>query len=82
MHLRFNCLVVFPLRSLTSPVATIVAVQLYNKNREDPCLEALREQEVHRQQAVASDLADVGAFSKARLRSGGQCVYRAACAAQ
>ena len=54
VHLRFNCLVVFPLRSLTSPVAMIVAVQLYNKNREDPCLEALREQEVHRQQAIES----------------------------
>ena len=74
-------MVVFPLRSLTSPVAAIVAVKLYNKNREATCLEALREQEVHRQQAVASDLADVSASSMARLRYGGQCVYRAACAA-
>ena len=86
MHLRFSCLVVLPLRSLTLAAqvasATIVAVQIYNKHTEDPGLDALREQEVRRQQAVASDLADVGASSKARLRSGGQCVYRAACAAQ
>ena len=85
MHLRFSCLVVLPLRSLTLAAqvasATIVAVQI-NKHAEDPGLDALREQEVRRQQAVASDLADVGASSKARLRSGGQCVYRAACAAQ
>jgi len=74
-------LVVFPLSSLPLALATIEAVQLYD-NREDPGLEALWEQEVHRQQAVASDLADVGASSKACLRSGGQCACRPACATQ
>ena len=73
---------VFPLRSLTLSGAAIAVMQLYYDHKEDPGLEALREQEVQRQQAVASDLADVSASSMARLRSGGQCVYRAACAAQ
>ena len=52
MHLWFKCLVVFPLRSLTLSGAAIAAMQLYYDHEED--LEALREQEVHRQQAIES----------------------------
>jgi len=47
-------LVVFPLRSLTLSDAAIAAMQLYYDHEEDPGLEALREQEVHRQQAIES----------------------------
>ena len=54
MHLWFKCLVVFPLRSLTLSGAAIAAMQLYYDHEEDPGLEALREQEVHRQQAIES----------------------------
>ena len=54
MHLWFKCLVVFPLRSLTLSGAVIAAMQLYYDHEEDPGLEALREQEVHRQQAIES----------------------------
>ena len=56
-HLRFSCLVVLPLRSLTLAAqaanATAVAVHIYNKHKEDPGLDALREQEVRRQQGRA-----------------------------
>ena len=34
--------------------AAIAAMQLYYDHEEDPGLEALREQEVHRQQAIES----------------------------
>ena len=54
MHLWFKCLVVFPLRSLTLSGAAIAAMQLYYDHEEDPGLEGLREQEVHRQQAIES----------------------------
>ena len=54
MHPWFKCLVVFPLRSLTLSGAAIAAMQLYYDHEEDPGLEALREQEVHRQQAIES----------------------------
>ena len=54
MHLWFKCLVVFPLRSLTLSGAAIAAMKLYYDHEEDPGLEALREQEVHRQQAIES----------------------------
>ena len=58
MHVWFKCFVVFPLRSLTLSAqaagAAIAAMQFYNDHEEDVGLEALREQEVHRRQAVES----------------------------
>ena len=58
MHVWFKCFVVFPLRSLTlfaqAAGAAIAAMQFYNDHEEDAGLEALREQEVHRRQAVES----------------------------
>ena len=54
MHLWFKCLVVFPLPALNLSGAATAAMQLKYDHEEDPGLEVLREQEVHRQQAIES----------------------------